>query len=211
MPYQTYGVTSAATVPPMATAVSKPKASSSAYGRAPEPMPRRYEDVYHRPAAGVYMTGIPGYAAAEPGYTTPVSDFTSLSGLRGPGSLGGMSRGSGRISNRSLLWSEIKEALRGATSEFVGDLTQEIRATPEPLIPPQVSPTIVGVSPHRVQANHLVDKHPRKPEQPTNAISCCDTEKPFHTKNGPAPLQPRGEFHESRAGPVGADSPEGNG
>ena len=51
--------------------------------------------------------------------------------------------------------SEIKEALRGATSELVGDLTQEIRAKLEPLIPPQASPTIVEVSPHRVQANHL--------------------------------------------------------
>ena len=48
--------------------------------------------------------------------------------------------------------SEIKEALRGFTSELVGDLTQEIRAKPEPLILPQASPTIVGVSPHRVQA-----------------------------------------------------------
>ena len=36
------------------------------------------------------------------------------------------------------------------------DLTQEIRAKLEPLIPPQASPTIVGMSPHRVQANHLV-------------------------------------------------------
>ena len=88
--------------------------------------------------------------------TMPVPGFTSLSGLRGPDSLGGRSRGSGRSSNRSLTRSEIKEALRGATSELVGDLTQEIWAKLEPLIPPQASPTIVGVSPHRVQANHLV-------------------------------------------------------
>ena len=47
--------------------------------------------------------------------------------------------------------------LRGATSKIVGDLTQEIREKLEPLmIPPQASPTTVGVSPHRVQANHLV-------------------------------------------------------
>ena len=97
MPYPTYGVTPAATVPPMATAVSEPVASSSTYTGAPEPMPRRYEDVYHRPAARVYMT-----------------------------------------------------------PELVGDLTQEIGAKLEPLIPPQASPTIVGVSPHRVQANHLL-------------------------------------------------------
>ena len=47
--------------------------------------------------------------------------------------------------------------LRGATSKIVGDLTQEIREKLEPLmIPPQASPTTVGVSPRRVQANHLV-------------------------------------------------------
>ena len=70
MPYTTYGVTPAATVPPMATAVSEPVASSSTYIGVPEPRPRRYEDDYHRPAAAVYMTGIPGYAALEPGYPT---------------------------------------------------------------------------------------------------------------------------------------------
>ena len=111
MPYRTYGVTPAATVPPMATAVSKPVASSSTYTGVPEPMPRRYEDGYHRPAAGVYMTGIPGYAAPEPGYTMPASGLTTLRGLRGPESCGGRSRGSERSSNRSLTRSEIQEAL----------------------------------------------------------------------------------------------------
>ena len=156
MPYPTYGVTPAATVPPMATAVREPVASSSTYIGVPEPMPRRYEDGYHRPAAALYMTGIPGYAAPEPGYTMPAPGFTSLSGLRGPESCGGSSRGSGRSSNRSLTRSEIQEALRGATSEIVGDLTAEIQAKLEPLIPPQASPTTVEVSPHRLQANHLV-------------------------------------------------------
>ena len=156
MPYPSYGVTSAATVPPMATTVSEPVASSSIYNGVPEPMPRRYEYGYHRPATGVYTTRIPGYAAPEPAHTMPVPGSTSLSGLRGPESLGGRSRGSGRSSNRSLTRSEIKEALQGATSELVGDLTQEIRAKLEPLIPPQASPITVGVSPHRVQANHLV-------------------------------------------------------
>ena len=66
------------------------------------------------------------------------------------------SGGSGRSSSRSLTQSEIKEALPGATSELLGDLTQEIRAKLEPLIPPQASPTILGILPHRVQANHLV-------------------------------------------------------
>ena len=147
MPYPTYGVTPAVTVPPMATTVSEPVASRSTYTGVPEPMPRRYEDGYHRPAAGVYMTGIPGY-------NMPAPLFISLSGLRGSESLGGRSRGSGRSSNRSLMRWEIKEALRGATSELVGDLTQEIRAKLERLIPPQASLTTVG--PHRVQANHLV-------------------------------------------------------
>ena len=84
MPYPTYGLTPAATVPPMATAVSEPVASSSTYTGVPEPTPRRYEDDYHRPAAAVYMTGIPGYAAPEHGYTMPAAGFTSLSGLCGP-------------------------------------------------------------------------------------------------------------------------------
>ena len=71
MPYPSYGVTPAATLPPMATAVSEPVASSSTYTGVPESMPRLYEDDYHRPAASVYMTGIPGYAPPEPGYTMP--------------------------------------------------------------------------------------------------------------------------------------------
>ena len=156
MPYSTYGVIPAATLQPMATAVCEPVASSSNYTGAPEPMPRRYGDVYHRPAAGVHMTGIPGYGTPEPGYTMPVPGFTSLSGLRGPESLGRRGRGSGRFSNRSLTRSEIKESLRGTISELVGDLTEETPAKLEPLIPPQASPTIMGVSPHQAQANHQV-------------------------------------------------------
>ena len=49
---------------------NEPVASSSTYTGVPEPRPRHYEDDYHRPAAAVYMTGIPGYAALEPGYPT---------------------------------------------------------------------------------------------------------------------------------------------
>ena len=156
MPYPTYGVTPTATVPPMATEVSEPVASSPTYTGVPEHMLRRYEDGYHRPAAAVYMTGIPGDVAPEPGYTMSAPGFTSLSVLRGPESCGGRSKGSGRSLNRSLTRSEIREALGGASSEKVGDPTQEIRAKLEPLIPLQASPTTVGVSPHRVQANHLV-------------------------------------------------------
>ena len=111
MPYSTYGVTPAATVPPMATAVSKPVASSSTYTGVPEPMPRRYDDDYHRPRAAVYMTGIPGYPAPEPGSTMPAPGFTSLSGLGGPESCGGRSRASGKSSNKSLTRWEIREAL----------------------------------------------------------------------------------------------------
>ena len=134
--YPAYGVDPSTTAVPEATTASEPVASSSA--------PRWYAADYHHPlpATGAYVD-VPGYA--------------TLSGLRrGPESCGGRSGGSGRSSNSSLTRSEIKEALGEGTSEIVGDLTQEIRAKLEPLIPPQASPTIVGVSPHRVQANHLV-------------------------------------------------------
>ena len=156
MPYSTYGVTATATVPPLATTVSKPVASSSTYTGVSESMPRGYEDDYHRPAAAVYMTGILGYAAPVPGYTMPAPGFTSLSGLRGPESCGGRSRGSGRSSNKSLTRSEIRESVRGVTADLVGDLTHDIRAKLEPLIPPQSLPTTMGALPHRLQANHLV-------------------------------------------------------
>ena len=95
-------MTPAATVPSMATAVSEQVASGSTYTALPEPMPCRYEDGYHRPAAAVYMTWIHGYGGPEPGYTMPTPGFTSLSGLRGPQSCGGRSRGSGRSSNKYL-------------------------------------------------------------------------------------------------------------
>ena len=86
-----------------------------------------------------------------------VPGYATLSGLRRvPESCGSRSRGSGGSSNRSLTLSEINEVLRGATSKIVGDLTQEIPDKLEPLIPPQASPTTVGMSPHRVQANHPV-------------------------------------------------------
>ena len=130
--YHAYGVNPPTTAFPEATTTSEPVASSSA--------PRWYAADYHHPlpATEAYVD-VPGYG--------------TLGGLRrGPESCGSRSRGSGRSSNRSLTRSEIKEALRGATSELVGDLTQEIRAKLEPLIPPGASPTILGVSPHRVQA-----------------------------------------------------------
>ena len=134
--YPAYGVNPPTTAFPEATTTSEPVTSSSA--------PRWYAADYHHPlpATGAYVD-VPGYA--------------TLSGLRrGPESCGSRSRGSGRSSNRSLTRSEINEVLRGATSKIVGDLTQEIREKLEPLIPPQASPTTVGMSPHRVQADHLV-------------------------------------------------------
>ena len=109
MPYSTYGVTPAATAPPMTTAISEPVASSSTYPGIPESISRRYDDDYHRPAAAVYMTGIPGYAAPEPCYTMPAPGFTSLSGLSGPESCGGRSRVSGRFSNKSLRYEKLFE------------------------------------------------------------------------------------------------------
>ena len=122
--YPAYGVDPSTTAFPDATTTSEPVASSSA--------PRWYAADYHHllPATGACVD-VPGYA--------------TLSGLRrGRESCGSRSRGSGRSSNRFVTRSEIKGALRGATSELVGDLTQEIRAKLEPLIPPQASPTIVG-------------------------------------------------------------------
>ena len=134
-PYPAYGMGPPTTALHEATTASGPVATSSA--------PRWYAAEYPHPlpATGTYVD-VPGYA---PGYAT-------LSGLRrGPESLGGRSRGSGRSSNRSLTRSEINEVLRGATSK-----DQEIREKLEPLmIPPQASPISVGMSPHRVQANHL--------------------------------------------------------
>ena len=139
-PYPAYGMGPPTTALPEATTASEPVASSSA--------PRWYAADYPHPlhVTGTYVD-VPGYA---PGYAP-------LGGLRrGPESLGGRSRGSGGSSNRSLTRSEINEVLRGATSKIVGDLTQEIREKLEPLmIPPQASPIWVGMSPHRVQANHL--------------------------------------------------------
>ena len=139
--YPAYDFGPPTTAFPEATTASEPVGSSSA--------PRWYAADYHHPlpATGTYVD-VPGYAP----------EYATLSGLRrGPESLGGRSRGSGRSSNTSLTRSEINEVLRGATSKIVGDLTQGIREKLEPLmIPPQASPTTVGVSPHRVQANQLV-------------------------------------------------------
>ena len=132
--YPAYGVNPPTTAFPEATTTREPMTSSCA--------PRLYATDYDHPlpATGAYVD-VPGYAR--------------LSG-RGPESCGSRSRGSGRSSNRSLTWSVINEMLRGATYKIVGDLTQEIRDKLEPLIPPQASANTVGMSPHRVQAKHLV-------------------------------------------------------
>ena len=93
MPYPTYGVTPAATAPPMATAVIEPVASSSTYTGIHEPAPVRYAEGYQRPPAGVAPTYIPGYAAPEPGYNMSAPSFASMSDLRGPESCWGRGRG----------------------------------------------------------------------------------------------------------------------
>ena len=134
--YPAYDLDPSTTAFPEATTASEPVASSSA--------PQWYAVDYHHP--------LPATGANE-----DVPRYATLSGLRtGPESCGSRSRRSERSSNRSPTRLEINQALRGATSKIVGDLTQEIRAKLKPLIPHQASPTIVGVSPHRVQANHLV-------------------------------------------------------
>ena len=193
--YPAYGLGPPTTAFPEATTASEPVASSSA--------PRWYAADYHHPlpATGTYVD-VPGSA--------------TLSGLRrGPESLGGRSRGSGRSSSWSLTRSEIIEVLRGATSKIVGDLTQEISretGAPDDTAPSvtyhggSVTPSSTGQPP-----GGRADKHPEEPEEPTDADPCSDTEKPFRTENGPAALQPRDELYESRAGPAGADSLEGNG
>ena len=109
MPYPGYAVTPAATAAPMATAVSEPVASSSTYTGIPDTMPRRYEDDHHRPATSVYMTGIPGYAALETGYTMPAPGFTSLSGLHDPETCRGRSRGLGNSPNKSGRYEKLFE------------------------------------------------------------------------------------------------------
>ena len=151
--YPAYGVDPSTTAFPEATTVSEPVASNSA--------PRWYAADYHHhhplPATGAYMADVPGYAAYEPGYPMPAPGYATLSALRrGPESCGSKSRGSRGSSNSSLTRSEVREALRGATVDLVGDITQEIREKLEPLIPPLGSPTTLGASPHRLQANHLV-------------------------------------------------------
>ena len=131
--YPAYGVDLPVTARPKATTASEPMASGSA------PLWYAAEPHHHH-----------HHHHEFPGYTT-------LSGLRrGPSSCRSKSRGSRGSSNRSLTRSELKEALRGATADLLGDITQEIRAKLEPLTPPQVSPTNLGASPHRLQANHLV-------------------------------------------------------
>ena len=149
MPYPSHGVEPLATEPPMAHPVSEPMASGSSHVGIHEPAPCHEPAAFHRAPVGLCP-------ATVPGYTMPDHGFTSRSGLRGPVSGGGRSRGSGRSTHRSLTPSEIKEALRGATADLVGDLTQEIRAKLEPLILPHGSRVTIGALPHRVQANHLV-------------------------------------------------------
>ena len=111
--YAAYGVNPPTTAFPEATTTSEPVVAFSS-------APRWYAADYHHPLppTGAYVD-VPRYA--------------TLSALRrGPESCGSRSRRSGRSSNRSLTPLEIKKALPGATSELVGDVTQEIRAKLEP-------------------------------------------------------------------------------
>ena len=55
----------------------------------------------------------------------------SLSGMRGPESCRGMSRGSGRSCDGSVTRSEIRKASHGATTDFVEGFTQDVRAKVE--------------------------------------------------------------------------------
>ena len=142
-----------------------------------------------------------------------VPRYATLSGLeRGPESCGSRGRGSQRSSNRSLEQLEVNEALEGATSKILGDVTQEIWAKLEPLIPSQVSPTNVGVSPHRVQANHLVagltNTLGSLRSRPMPAVRHREA---FLYRERPSLPTATWQLHKSRAGTAGADSPKGNG
>ena len=200
--YPAYGVDPSTTAFPEATTASEPVAFSSAL--------RWYAADYHHPlpATGAYVSDVPGYSAYEPGYPMPAPGYATLSGLRGgPESCGSKRRGSRGSSNRSLTRSELREALRGATKDLVGDITQEIREKVEPLIPPQGSTTTLGTSPHRLQANHLVAglshtlEGGRSRPMPTPAV----------VPRSPAAIQPRGQLHQSRAGPASTYSLDGYG
>ena len=189
-PYPAYGMGSPTTALLEATTASEPVAFSSA--------PRWYAAEYPHPlpATGTYVD-VPGYAPA----------YATLSGLRrGPESLGGRNRGSGRSSDRSLTRSHSKNRGRPHSRE-----PRETGAPDDPA--PSVTyhggndtPPSTGQPP-----GGRVDKHPGGPEEPTDADSSTYTEKSFRTENGPAALQPRDELHEGRAGLAGADSLEGNG
>ena len=129
--YPAYNVDPPVTARPKATTASEQMASGSA------PLWYAAEPDHH-------------HHHEFPGYTT-------LSGLRrGPSSRGSKSRGPRGSSDRSVTRSKLRKDLRGATTNLVGDITQEIRAKLEPLIPLQGSSTTLGASPHRLQANHLV-------------------------------------------------------
>ena len=194
-------------------------ASSSTYTS----MPRCHADDYHRPAAGLYMTGIPGYAAPESGYaaleagyhTVPAPGLKSLSGLRGPESCGGRSRGSGRSSNRSLTKSEIQRFLRSELqqADLVGNITQKLGhggaldSSPRDTYNHGSFATSSTGQPSGI----WTDEHLGRLEEPAKADPCNGTEESFHTENGPAALQPRDELDASRAGQFGIDSPKGYG
>ena len=147
--YPAYGVDPSATALPKATTASEPMAS----GSAPLWYAAKPHDHHH-------------HHHEFPGYATP-------SGLRrGTASCGSKSRGSRGLSHRSLTRSELREALCRATPDLVGDITREIRAKLEPLIPPQGSPTTLGASSHCLKENHFcgrAESHSWRREEPVEA------------------------------------------
>ena len=132
------GFMTTAPLPRTATASEHMAAGSMPHWYSAEPHYHPHHPHHHHHH---HHHGYPGYA--------------TLDGLRrGPPSC--RSRTSRGSSNRSLTKSELRAALREATADLVVDMTQEIRERLEPLIPPEGSPTTLGASPHRLQANHLV-------------------------------------------------------
>ena len=105
------------------------------------------------PAPGM-STRILKYVVPEYGGGAP--SYTSLADLRGPRSAGGRSKRYERSSHKSLTRLEIRASLREAAGDPTKDITQEIKAKLEPLIPLGPTAPIVGASPHKIQASPLV-------------------------------------------------------
>ena len=167
--YPAYGMNPPTTAFLGATTTSEPVTSSSA--------PRWYAAEYQHPlaATGVYVD-VPGYA--------------TLRGLRrGPESVGGRSRGSGRSSNRSLTQSRSTRCSEEPPLKLWATSLKRFESS---WIPEDTAPSVtyhgVSVTPSSTgqPPGGRADKHPGEPEEPTDADPCSDTEEPFSYRERPS-------------------------